>query len=144
MSAANNIEYWNDEYAKEVTEFEKLVNELKEEVDEHPDGTAHTAKLSAKVDDKLAQIKKAKKFYGLELRLVKDRAQRKHYDEISKEFDTRVNDASKIAKELQEKSNKKVLFGTAKPNENPYATEGKNNDELLVSTSLLYTFITQR
>ena len=86
----------------------------------------------------MAQIKKAKKFFGLELRLVKDRAQRSHFDEMSKAYDVRVQTASKTAAGLKESMLKKTLFDGKQggsSNINPYETAGKSNDELLAGTN---------
>ena len=127
----NNIEYWNDEYAKEITELEVLINEMQLEAEERPDGSSPALmKLSTKVDEKIALIKKAKKFYGLELRLIKDRTERSKYDEISKEYDVRVNTLIQTARSTQENVQKKELFGNFGNQKNPFDTEGKNNDEV--------------
>lgn len=135
QAISNNIEHNNDEFAKVVTELEALVLDLQQEGDEHPDGP-QMVKISSKVDDKIAQIKKVKKFYGLELRLVKDRAQRSFYDDLGKEYDKRVLVATQTAASYQEKLKKKELFGNSDSSanatgKNQYDTEGKNNDELL-------------
>lgn len=125
---ANNVEYWSDEYAKEVTALEEAVAELEQEAEGEG---AELGRLLAVVEERQAQVKKAKKFFGLELRLVKDRQERASHDETGKQLEARASAASKTAKAIQEKFAKRSLLEGKDDQENPFDTRGKTNEELL-------------
>ena len=131
---ANNVEYWSDEYAKEVTALEDAVAELEQEAE--GEGGPELSRLLAVVEERQAQVKKAKKFFGLELRLVKDRQERASHDATGKQLEARASAASKAAKVIQEKVTKKSLFDGGKEDQgDPFDTRGKTNEELLGGAS---------
>ena len=74
----SDIQYWYDEYLKEVTTLEEThSNALKlDEVWKKDE----REKLFSECDSHNTRIKELKKSFGLELRLVKDKEQKKDFD----------------------------------------------------------------
>lgn len=141
MPMTSNVEYWSDEYAKEVTALEEAVAELEEAAESEG---SELGRLLAQVEERQAQVKKAKKFFGLELRLVKDRQERLSHDEVGKQLEARAAAAYKTAKTIQEKVSKQTLLAgkSEQAGIDPFDTRGKTNEELLSGASKIqdYTF----
>ena len=78
----SDIQYWYDEYSKEVTELEdKYTTSTKlDEVWKKDE----REQIYCECDSKTVRIKELKKSFGLELRLVKDKEQKKDFDSKGK------------------------------------------------------------
>lgn len=125
-----DIDYWFEQYEKEVEGFVTLIEKLQSLGDGGSKPKVYTQTVTD-CDAKIVRIKDIKKSMGLELRLVKDKQERSEYDAAIKEIDERVTILTKDLKLAKSQSDKKDLFQDKKGMNSQFSTEGKNNDELL-------------
>ena len=128
----SDIEYWKDEYSKEIDELGTLVNSLK--------GSKSKDATLKECDAKFSKLKDIKKSYGLELRLLKDKALKAQFDAVGKEFEKQIADYQELIKHSRSDFEKEDLLKGAKGafgvggkdfKDNMFNTEGKDNDKLL-------------
>jgi hypothetical protein len=125
-----DIDYWFEQYEKEVEGFDTLIEKLQSLGDASSKPKVFT-KTVTECDAKAARIKDIKKSMGLELRLVKDKQERSEYDAAIKEIDERVTILNKDLKLAKSQSDKNDLFQDKKGMRSQFSSEGKNNEELL-------------
>jgi hypothetical protein len=129
--STSDLNYWYDEYAKEEQQFKGLVEKLKNIATSSNIKAIENAAKECEV--KSLRVKEVKKSFGLELKLIRDRAIRKDYEEkcnaIDEDFDIQFKEFTR----LKSSNQRQDLFSTSNTTSttNPYSTEGKNNDQLL-------------
>ena len=139
-----DIVYWKEEYEREVAHLSSLVSKTSSLV------SSSNAKVigaaAAECDAKVARLREVKKSFGLELRLVKDRTAKAEYDALAKALDEKVNTLGNELKQARtSQSRLELMQGSKNGGEsavealfaNPYATDGKTNDDLLSGANLL-------
>jgi chromosome segregation ATPase len=123
-----------EEYTLGIDEFGSLVSELKELLT-GPLKARAEMKLK-EVDDKIVVLKSARKSYNFELKLIKDRDERKSYDEVAQALDQRRDDLigevetlrRKVAQNQSRGDADKTFLDNGKINNE---TAGRSNDQLL-------------
>jgi hypothetical protein len=127
-----DIAYWNKEYKKEVDNFEECIVELSSLIEGKSTNTRRITKTILECDAKAAGIKEIKKSFGLELRLIKDREQKRDYDLKMKALDERVMIMNKDMKLIKMNQNKEELF-QEKQVKFQYSTEGESGSHPCLS-----------
>lgn len=133
---ATDIEFWLAEYTKEVDSLASLTVNVKS-VSNSGNAKA-TATTLVECEGKISKIKEVGKSFRLELRLVKDRAQKSEFDAKAKALDDRANEYTNMIKEVKHNQQKADLVGSPTSTmgaPNPYETQGKNNNDLLSGAS---------
>ena len=123
-----------EEYTLGIDEFSSLITELRELLTGPLKARAET-KLK-EVDDKLMVLKGVRKSYNFELKLIKDRDERKAYDEVAQALDKRRDDLISEVEALRKKVEQnqsggdadKTFLDNGKINNE---TAGRSNDQLL-------------
>jgi hypothetical protein len=128
----SDIEYWKEEYAKEIEALGALVSSLKD--------SKNKPKIYGECDEKVAKLRDIKKSYGLELRLLKDKSMKAQFDGFGKDFERQISEFQEEIKSSKTEAAKADLlkgatgaFGVGGKDfkNNMFNTEGKNNDDLL-------------
>lgn len=125
----SDIDYWYDEYKKEVDQFRILIDRLKALVE-----SSNIKAVEGSIKDcdlKAMRAREVKKSFGLELRLVRDKALRADYEIKMKELDSTLNDLSRALNKIKADNSKSTLFGETTNPTFEYSTEGKDNEALL-------------
>lgn len=125
------MEYWFNEYDKEVKQYEELLTKLKSLLEASNQRLIEMAVKDC--DAKGNRAKEIKKSFDLELKLTRDKAVRADYEARVKDHENRFKALEKEFLISKAKSNKNSLFGDVVPTYMQSA-EGKNNDDLLSDT----------
>lgn len=120
-----DIAYWYDEYARETDLYTDLSSTLTSLIESNSTNNRKIIKTIAECDAKAGKLRDIKKSFGLELRLIKDRAQRSEFDSKMKLLDERVMLLNKDLKLAKIKQNKQDLFQDTATNRNQFSTEGE-------------------
>ena len=118
-----DIAYWNDEYTKEANQFASVSEALNSLITSNSTNNRKIIKLISECDMLLLKIKDVKTSYNLELKLVKDRAEKQDYDRQKKAIDEKVMLLTKELKLIKTKQNKQELFEES-ANRRMYSTDG--------------------
>ena len=118
-----DIAYWTEEYTKEVDQLAAVLSTLQSLIESGSTNNRKIIQTISECDFKATRIRDVKKSFGLELRLIKDRAERYDYDVKMKALDERVMIMSKDLKLAKMKQNKQELFQETK-GKGQYSTEG--------------------
>ena len=90
----SDINYWYDEYNKEVDQFILNVANLQKLVDS---SNLKAIELNVKeCESKLVRVNEVKKSFGLELRLVRDRNEKIDYEQKSKTLEEKIRNMNQI------------------------------------------------
>lgn len=128
----DNIEYWQNEYQKQLNELKQLIIECNQIINT----TFVSSTIEQKIqqcDNKVIEIKETKKSFQLELRMIKDRLTRNEYDKISKQNENEYKLQQQLLSDAKAKYTKSELFNENRGNTNinHFDVKGKGNDELL-------------
>jgi hypothetical protein len=118
-----DVSYWNDEYTKEVNRFASVSADLNSLISSNSTNNRKIVKLISECDTIFLKIKEVKTSYSLELKLVKDRAEKQEYDRQKKALDARVTFLKKEVDLIKAKQNKQELFEES-ANRRMYSTDG--------------------
>lgn len=129
----SDIVYWGDEYQREVDQLTTAVHHLKSLISSSNNKLISQATLDC--ESKLTRIREVKKSYGLELRLVKDKALKAEHEVKIKSLDDIVTNITKEFKDIQAANSRNQLLQSG--SNNPYDTTGRTNDELLAGANVL-------
>jgi hypothetical protein len=125
----SDVEYWLEEYKKEVEQVRILLDRLKGLVE-----SSNTKAVEGGIKDcdaKVIRAREVKKSFGLEVKLVRDKGVRADYEAKGKDLDYQLNDLSKALNKLKADNSKNTLFGDVVNPAFQYSTEGKDNEALL-------------
>ena len=127
----SDLNYWYDEYAKEVEQLRELIEKLKKDVNSSNQKLIEL--LVRDCDNKILRVKEVKKSFTLELKLARDKTLRAEFEVHMKEIDDKVAELTKEYGLVKASTNKSALFGDAIPAYSN-SVEGKDNDTLLRDT----------
>lgn len=119
-----DINYWFDEYTREVNHYTTAFTTLQSLIETGSTNNRKIIQTIAVCDSGASKIKDVRKSCGLELRVVKDRAEKSGYDGKMKALDEKVMLMNKELKMAKMKQNKQELFHES-TGKNQYSTEGE-------------------
>lgn len=120
-----DIAYWYDEYARETDLYTDISSTLSSLIESNSTNNRKIIKTIAECDAKAGKLKDIKKSFSLELRQIKDRAQKSDFDSKMKTLDERVMLLNKDLKLAKIKQNKQELFQDSGPSRSQFSTEGE-------------------
>ncbi len=128
---------WKDEYLSLVEKLSLLVSVCKELVKNESGGADNKLK---EAHEHVSRLKDIKKNFNLELRLIKDRNEKKSYEADASLLDSRVSALVKELRSIQEQQSRTSLLGNNSSSNGNVGfigrdTKGKGNDELLVGAN---------
>ena len=127
-----DIAYWHDEYSKEANQFASTSTALNSLITSNSTNNRKIIKLISECDTILSKIKDVKTSFNLELKLVKDRAEKQEYDRVKKALDDKVMFLTKDLKLIKMKQNKQELFEET-ANRRMFSTDGEQDIIKLMS-----------
>lgn len=130
-----DIDYWFDEYSKEVNQYTQSLERAKTLIDSSNLKASEGALKDCEL--KSNRIKEVKKSFGMEVRLLKDKELRNQFETKARALEELFNNLTKEYTSLKAKINKQELLGGSSTTggRDYYSTEGKDNDTLLAEAN---------
>jgi SNARE protein len=129
-----DLNYWYDEYSREVEQFRELVEKLKQKSNDPNEKMVEM--LVKDCEQKILRVKEVKKSFTLELKLARDKTLRADFEGHMKEVDAKSDQLMKDFSLLKASNQKNSLFGDAVPTYQQPAA-GRDNDSLLKDTHVV-------
>lgn len=119
----SDINYWSDEYKREIDQYSAGLNYYVSIVNNVKLNQQLVTQAQNDCETKGNRVKEVKKSYGLELRLVKDKAVKSDHEQRIKGLDEQFAQLQTQFKEAKSSLQKKQLLQGGAPT-NPFDTTG--------------------